>query len=499
MADRFNLGEWQVDPELNIITCAGREIRLEPTVMALLVCLSEQAGAVVSKEELMRQVWMGRFVTDGVLTTSIWELRRALGDDARRPRFIQTVPRKGYRVIAPVSTQAETSGAAPPAPLSASPTTATSRAMRWKKPAMALALALGIALTFTMTLWLRDDRHQATIQSIWQWRKEHPERPELAAHGAAEAREAYLKGRQAWGKRTEDGVRQGLELFERAAQLAPDYAPAYAGQADALIQLALLDAMRPDDAFPKAKTAALRAVRLDDRRAEAQASLAMIRFCYEWDWAEAETGFRHAIALNPTYATARNWYGQYLWAVGRLDEAEHEIRMAQEFEPNSVANQLAAGGLRAMRGQLDQAIESYRRAIALDSDYAVAWKSLGKLYDKKGMRNDALVAYQRFRELTGAPTASQTPLQFVRRNRKDDPQSLRHRLSLLWKLKYIRPTYVARLYLDLGDKDRAFEWLDRALSERDSNLLLLRSDHSWDALRNDPRFAALARQVGLTL
>jgi tetratricopeptide (TPR) repeat protein len=182
-----------------------------------------------------------------------------------------------------------------------------------------------------------------------------------------------------------------------------------------------------------------------------------------------------------------------------LDEAEHEIRMAQEFEPNSVAIQLAAGGLRAMRGQLDQAIESYRRAITLDSDYAVAWKSLGRLYDKKGMRNDALAAYQRFRELTGASTDSQTPLQFVRRNRKDDPQSLRHRLSLLWKLKYIRPTYVARLYLDLGDKDRAFEWLDKALSERDSNLLLLRGDRSWDALRNDPRFSALARQVGLTL
>ena len=185
MADRFSLGEWQVEPELNIITCAGREIRLEPTVMALLVCLSERAGSVVSKDELMWQVWMGRCVTDGVLTTTIWELRRALGDDAKRPRFIQTVPRKGYRLIAPVSTRAETNGATPPAPIPASPTTATARAMRWKKPAMALALALGLALTFTMTLWRRDDRRQATIQSIWQWPKEHPERPDLAAPGAA--------------------------------------------------------------------------------------------------------------------------------------------------------------------------------------------------------------------------------------------------------------------------------------------------------------------------
>src|SRR5688572_24214773 len=112
MADRFNIGEWQVEPELNIITRDGREIRLEPTVMALLVCLSERAGAVVSKDELMRQVWTDRCVTDGVLTTSIWELRRALGDDAKSPRFIQTVPRKGYRLIAPFSTLAETNAPA---------------------------------------------------------------------------------------------------------------------------------------------------------------------------------------------------------------------------------------------------------------------------------------------------------------------------------------------------------------------------------------------------
>jgi DNA-binding winged helix-turn-helix (wHTH) protein/Tfp pilus assembly protein PilF len=495
MTERFNLGEWQVEPELNIITCAGREIRLEPTVMALLVCLSERAGAVVSKDELMRQVWMERCVSDGVLTTSIWELRRALGDDVKHPRFIQTVPRKGYRLIAPVSMRAETNGPAPPAPLPASPTTSPTRAIRWKKPALALALAL--ALAFTLLFWWRGDRQPPTIQSVWQWRSERPERPELAVPGAAEAREAYLKGRQAWAKRTEEGVRQGLELFERAAQLAPTYAPAYAGQADALIQLALLDALRPGDVFPKAKTAALEAVRLDDRCAEAQASVAMIRFCYEWDWAEAELGFKHAIALNPTYATARNWYGQYLWAVGRLDEAEHEIRLAQEFEPHSVAIQLAAGSLRAMRGQHDQAIAAYRRALALDADHAVAWKSLGKLYEKKGMSSDALAAYQRFRELTGVSPASQTPLEFARWNRKDDPQSLLHKLSLLWKLKYIRPTYVARLYLDLGDKDRAFEWLDKALSERDSNLLLLRNDRRWDALRSDPRFAALAGRVGL--
>jgi DNA-binding winged helix-turn-helix (wHTH) protein/Tfp pilus assembly protein PilF len=498
MTDRFNLGEWQVEPELNIITCADREIRLEPTVMALLVCLSERAGAVVSKDELMRQVWTERYVTDGVLTTSIWELRRALGDDAKNPRFIQTIQRKGYRLIAPVSTRTESNAPSPP-PLPVSPTTGPALAIRWKKPALATALALAIALVFTMTLWRRDNRHQARIESVWQWRKEGPERPEPAEPAAAEAREAYLKGRQAWAKRTEEGVRQGLELFETAARLAPDYAPAYAGQADALTQMALLDAMRPGDAFPKAKTAALRAVRLDDRSAEAQASLAMIRFCYEWDWTEAETGFKHAIALNPAYATARSWYSQYLWAVGRLDEAEHEIRMAQEFEPDSLAIQLAAGGLRAMRGEHDQAIEAYRRAIALDSSYAVAWKSLGKLYEKKGMRNDAHAAYQRFSELTGVSPASHTQQQFARWNRKDDPQFLLNKLSLLWKLKYIRPTYVARLYLDLGDKDRAFEWLDKALSERDSNLLLLRSDRSWDPLRNDPRFATLAGRVGITL
>jgi Tfp pilus assembly protein PilF len=348
---------------------------------------------------------------------------------------------------------------------------------------------------------LQDEIARAAAIEVRQqldWQRQ-TERPGLSAPVTAEAYETYLKGRQTWAKRTEEGVRHGLELFERAAQLAPDYAPAYAGQADAWIQLALLDTMRPGDAYPKAKAAALKAVQLDGLRAEAHTSLAMIRFCYEWDWVEAETGFKHAIALNPAYATARNWYGQYLWAAGRLDEAQHEIRLAQEFDPNSIAIQLTAGGLHAMRGEDNQAIEAYRRVIALDANYAVAWKSLGKLYQKKAMNDAALAAWQRFRELTGMPPASQTLPQFAQWNRKDDPQYLLHKLSLLWKLKYIRPTYVARLYLDLGDKERAFEWLDKALSERDSDLLLLRSDRSWDALRTDPRFVTLAGRVGLSL
>jgi TolB-like protein/DNA-binding winged helix-turn-helix (wHTH) protein len=615
----FILGEWRAEPSLNELSCHDRRLRVEPKVMDVLLCLASQPGEVVSKETLIQTVWQDRFVTDEVITTTIWELRRALGDEAKNPRFIQTIPRKGYRLIAPIRTaEAIEEPATPTSPLTTSALNLSR--FRWRMPAIlvtaaffltlfgwqifkgrseftkqhnsshiqaiavlplknfsggpqqeALADAMTEALItdFARALPLRvvsrtsvmqykatsktapqiarelnvdaivegsvqrsGDRVRVTIQLLDARRDQllraesyereardvltlqselsnviaQELRASLALHEQARrsastnlpaaAHEAYLQGRQHWNKRTEAGMRQALAQFERAVQRAPDYARAYSGLADTYLQFVNLDAMRPEEAFPNAKAAALKAVQLDDASAEAHTSLAMIRLSYEWDRAGAEAEFKRALALNPNYATARNWYSQFLWTAGRTDEALQEIKQAQQLEPDSIGIQITAGTLYSLRDQHDEAIACFRRVLDLDPNYEVAWKSLAKVYDRKAMPREADAAFQKFRALTDTPSATQMKQRFVSWSRRDDPKYLLHKLSLFWKRKYVRASYIARLYADVGDKERALEWLEKAFTERDSDLLLLDTDRSWDRLRDDPRFVALAHRVG---
>src|SRR5947209_1863581 len=143
----------------------------------------------------------------------------------------------------------------------------------------------------------------------------------------AEAYQLYLKGRYFWNKRTREGMKQGLESFEQAIRLDPDYADAYVGLADCYSVLSQVGEFSPNEAMPKAKAATLNALRIDDELAEAHASLAMIDELYDWNWEGAENEFRRAIDLNPNYATAHHWYAMYLSALGRRDEALAEIKV----------------------------------------------------------------------------------------------------------------------------------------------------------------------------
>lgn len=598
MMRKFKLGEWLVQPELNELSAANKTVRVEPKVMEVLRCLVARAGEVVSKEALLQTVWHDRFVTEEVLTTTMSELRKALGDDAKQPRFIQTIPRNGYRLIA-VPEEVPSEPPAVPAwrrqwkllaaavvvllaaaiwqignrsqpphhirslavlPLKnlsgdpqqealaeamtdalitdlarVTPLRVVSRTsvMQYKtvsKTTPQIARELNVDAIVEGSVQRAGERVRVTIQLIDAHSDQHlrAESYERAAHDAltwqselsnviaqelrasltlheqarqttaapAAAHEAYLQGRQWWNKRTEAGLRQALPHFERALQLAPTSALPYSGLADTYLQFVNLDAMRPEEAFPQAKAAALKAVQLDDRSAEAHTSLAMLRLCYEWDRAGAEAEFKRALALNPNYATARNWYSQFLWTGGQLDEALAQIKQAQQLEPDSLAVQLTAGTIHSLREEHDEAIACFRRVLDLDPKYETAWKSLAKAYDRKALPQEADAAYQQFRALTEAPSVAQTKQRFASWSRRDDPNYLLNKLGLLWKRKYVRASYIARLYADIGNKERALAWLEKAFAERDSDLLLLDTDHSWDRLRREPRFVALVQRIG---
>lgn len=618
----FTIGEWLIQPSLNEISNSIRSLRVEPKVMEVLVCLKNHASEVVSKEMLIHTVWADRFVSDDVITTTIWQLRQALGDEAKNPRFIQTIPRKGYRLIASVVVHEASPAEAEPtlslphkhaslAPrehrfLKAGICTLCAlllslllwQAVRWRnqprlehtmapinsvavlpfrnlsgdpgkeylaeamteslitdlarstqlrvvprasvmqyrtlnKAAPDIARDLGVDAVIEGSVVASDERarisvqliHAATDQHLWTesyerelrdvvvWQSEMSRLiavaigagitlqaqagPVVAAQTPAAARDAYLRGRESWKRRTEEGTTMALAQFERAVQLAPEYAPAWAGLADAHIQMVMLDTVRPEEGFPQAKAAVLRALQLDDALSEAHASLAMIKLSFDWDWPGAETEFQRALALDPTYATASNWYSQYLWAAGRADEALREAVKAQELDPQSIAILLNAGNLFLLRRQSDQAITCFRRILELDPKYVVAWKALSRAYDQQSKPREAEAAYLKFRELTNAPSVARMKEDFTAWSRKRDPRYLVQKLSFAWKRKYIRATYIARLYADLGDRERALEWLEKAYTERDSNLLFLKTDGSWDSLRADPRFASLTHRVGL--
>jgi tetratricopeptide (TPR) repeat protein len=462
--------------------------------MEVLVYLAKNADQVVTKDRLMQTIWGGRFVTEEVITTCIFELRRALGDDARNPRFIQTVPKKGYRLIAPVIfTEEQTTSAAKcdqlsPRVESKSNEHNVARSSRWWKPAAAGAtlmmfLALIVAKT---TLWpsLRATESNV-VKTVSNTRRTV----------SPEAIESYTKGRELWARRNEDALKKAIKQFERAIQLDPNYALPYTGLADAYITLETQNYLRREEAGPAAKAAALRALQMDDSLAEAHASVALVKLSYDWDWSGAEKEFKRAIALNPTYAMAHNWYSQYLLAAGRTDECLREITMASDLDPRSLAIRMTAGLIYARLRRYDKAAEEFRRANEIDPDNSTAMKSLGYVYEKKSMFKEAGAAYEKAATLAGMPARKRLSRDFARSSPKKDAESLLNQLSFVLNQKYVRPSYVAGIYARMGEKDQAFDWLEKAYRERDANLLFLKTDESWDSLRADPRFLSLEQRV----
>lgn len=484
MRDDFRIHEWLVQPQLNVINSKDSTARIEPRVMEVLVYLAKNANQVVTKDRLMQTIWGGRFVTEEVITTSIFELRRALGDDARNPRFIQTIPKKGYRLIAPVIFTEEQTAEGSSAIDSAHRRAGSSRL--WKAAAAGATLMTFLALiVLKTTLWPRLRSTGPKVESV----------KTVSNTVSPQAIESYTKGRELWARRNEDALKKAIKQFEHAIQLEPNYALPYTGLADSYIWLEAQNYLRREEAGPAAKAAALRALQMDDSLAEAHASVALVKLSYDWDWSGAEQEFKRAIALNSDYAMAHSWYSQYLLAAGRIDECLREVKIASDLDPRSLAIRMTAGLIYVRLRQYDQAAEEYRRANEIDPNNATAVKSLGYVYEKKSMFKEAGAAYEKAAALAGLPATKRVSRDFARSSRKKDAGSLLNQLSFVLNQKYVRPSYVAGIYARMGEKDQAFHWLERAYQERDANLLFLKTDESWDSLRADPRFLSLEQRV----
>ena len=614
-------GPFELDVVAGEVRKAGILIKLQPQPFRLLLLLAERAGTLVNREEIQQCLWSESTFVDFEhgINFSINQIRGALADDAEKPRYIETLPRRGYRFLASVSgIEGDTRGyrngevgsgmrrsrwtvalvsfaviaaalfvlnvfrvrdrilgstrippiqslaVLPLTNLSGDPdqeyfsdgltdTLITDLAqmgsvkvisrtsiMRYKKTDKSLpeiARELNVGGIIEGTVQRSGDRVRITAQLIegatdkhlWAQSYERAVKDVLALQDEVardvaneikvkltpqeqarltrarpvnpEAHELYLRGRFHWNKRSPEGVRKSIEYFEQAIEKDPDNALAYSALADSYNVISSYNLLAPNEAFPKAKEAATKAVQLDDSLAEAHTSLAVVKAAYEWEWSGAEREYKRAIELNPGYATAHYWYAfSVLTRLGRFEEAIAEMNRALEFDPFSLIINTNLGWIFYYAHRYDDALEQCRKVLDLDSNFASAHLRMVQAYEQKGMFDDAI-----------AETEKLIPLR-----REDQPEDIRalrkayrtsgakgywrQRLGSVqqqMKHHYVSPAFVASIYASLGEKDEAFLWLEHAYAERDNWLSFLKVDPRFDNLRSDPRFQDLLRRIGL--
>jgi len=623
----FRIGQWLVQPTLNSISDHESSKRVEPKMMQVLVHLAAHAGQVVSKEQLMGAAWPDTFVTDDVLLRCISELRKALSDDPREPRFIQTIAKKGYRLMAPVEWMDRSAEVAPGVEPSAGGQVAPGDSRPGRRVlligfATSLALALLAVAYFSWHRWaarpgsgqeksallvlpfqnLSADAEQEyfsdglTEEMITQLARLQPERLAVIARTSSmhykgtnqtidqigrelgvdyvlegsvrregqrvrisaqlirasdqahvwadsydrelsgiltvqsevaqavareiritlseheqtrlastrpvvpEAHETYLKGRFFWNKRTPEGLRKAIEHFERAIEIDAGYAAPYTGLADSHLLLLEHADTPPEQDLPKARAAALKALEIDSELAEAHTSVAMIKFCQDWDWAGAEKDFQRAITLNPNYVTAHHWYALLMATTGRLDEARVEIERAVKLDSLSSLMRTAAGWrVYAAARQYAQAAHELRLGIELDPLSGTARRRLGAVYVLTGKHKEAIAELREGVRLSGETPIAQADLGhgYAVAGMQAEARKVLDELRRSSRSHYVDGTRFALIYTGLGERERAMEWLEKAYERRDMGLIMLRPDPRFDPLRNDPRYQSLIRRMKL--
>jgi TolB-like protein/Flp pilus assembly protein TadD len=313
-----------------------------------------------------------------------------------------------------------------------------------------------------------------------------------------EAYQMYLQGRYYWNKRTLEGVQQSIDFFQQAIQKDTKYALAYAGQADAYALLGDLNVLPAREVTPKVKAAASKALELDDTLGEAHTSLAFAKF-REWDWAGAEKEFKRAIELNASYPTAHAWFGEYLMAMGRFDEALAEMNRANELNPLSPAINLALGSRFYYARQYPQAIEQCQKTLAMDGGFLAAHVFLGRAYLQKAAYPEGIAEFRKALQLSDGDTneLAALGLGLASSHQETDARKIVDQLKERSQQTYVQPMWVAVIYLALGNRDQAFDWIQKAYDDRSAWLVYLKVDPLFDGVRQDARFTDLMRRIGL--
>jgi eukaryotic-like serine/threonine-protein kinase len=315
-----------------------------------------------------------------------------------------------------------------------------------------------------------------------------------------EAYELYLKGRFYWNKRTGESLKKSLEYFNQAIEKDPTYAPAYVGLADAYIVIPFFSVGSPQDSYPKAKAAAKRALEIDDNLAEAHTAMAAVLMDYDWNLSESNKEFERAIELNPNYPNAHHWYArENLIIMGQFEKALAEMRRAQELDPLSLIINANFGKAYFNARRYDEAIQQLRKTIEIDQTFFVAHHYLGSAYAMKGDYSDALSEYQKAHQLNeyDPHVVALTGRLYAVAGKRAEALATIAQLKSMATQRYVPDYSIALVYAALGEKDQAFELLEKSYRDHTVDMLTLYYDPLIDNLRSDPRFADLQRRVGL--
>jgi len=569
----------------------GQVVPLNPKAFDLLLALIEERGRMIEKDELMQRVWPDTAVEENNLTVNMAALRKALGEQARAPRYILTIPGSGYRFVAEVREARGESGGLvvqqrtrtsitieeeegeeerlasiavlPFGSLGAEvgdeylglgladalitrfshlrqvlvrPTLAVLKFAAAPQTLEEIGRELGVGFLLAGQVQRVETRLRVTVQLIrvrdsaliWGDRFDEPwtdvlaiqdsiseqvaraltlklsgeQQRQLKKHEteSVEAYRLYLKGRWHWNHFTEAEMKRGMECYEQAIALDPDYALAFAGLADAYGTLHYNGCLPFEEAAPKHRALAERALQIDPALAEAHSSLAFAVINYDHDWARAEQEFKLATQLNPGYVTAHHYYAFFLAALARFDEAFAEMRHAQAIDPLSPYLNSDAGWIHYFARQFDQAIEFYHRALEIEPNFALAHAYLGLAYERQGKHAEAIAELQRAVQLSGGSADMTAWLGYVyaMAGQPDEARRVLDELHKRARQQYVSLHNTAMIYAALGELDQAFAWLENAYERRAGWLHCLRVDPRLDALRRDARFADLLRRFRLT-
>lgn len=313
------------------------------------------------------------------------------------------------------------------------------------------------------------------------------------------AHELYLKGRHFWNQRTPEALQTALTHLQEAVRRDPGYAAAWAAIADTynILGTSPQGGLETREAMAQAREAALEALELDEESGEPHAALGWVRYKLDWDWPAAEKEFRRAIELRPGYATARQWYSNFLQAMGRLEEARVQAERALELDPLSPVIVWNRSLVEYHTRDFDAAIVWARRALEIDPSFVEAHRTLGLANSAKGLFREAVPAFERAGAASRPLVRAHIAVAHARAGERAEARRMLEELRDTARTRHVPPAAFALVHAALGEKDKAFSWLEKAYDERSDFLVWLGSSPDFDDLRTDPRFTPLVRRVGL--
>jgi eukaryotic-like serine/threonine-protein kinase len=317
----------------------------------------------------------------------------------------------------------------------------------------------------------------------------------------AEAYRLYLQGRYEYFKFTPEGISKAIEYYNRAIALDPNYALAYTGLANAYVLQGNSEILPQQEAHSKARSAAEKAVALDDALSEAHDATATVKLFDEWDWPAAEKELKRALELNPNNSSAYVTYGNYFKAMGRVDDEMAEVKRGLELDPLSSFYNFELAEALLFSRRYDEAIAQSQKTIQLDPHFSLTYYALGDAYEQKGMLRDAVAAFQKGREISGPAGEAMSLASLASAYWKSGEHAAALKaideLQRISKQRHVPPYWTALAYASIGDKDQAFAWLDKAYEDRFFLLMWIKPDPRFDLIRADPRYQQLIRRLNL--